>query len=95
LLEFATGQNPHSQTRITTNIVKNGSNLEFIYTRSAEALGDGVTYTVEWSDTLAVNSWSSADVPQQGLTDNGTLHTMKASIPAGSNQRFVRLKVEN
>ena len=93
LLEFATGQNPNAPTKADTSIVKNVASLDFTYPRSKAAMSDGVTFTVEWSDTLATNSWSNAGVTDQILTDNGTVQVVKASAPAGGNRRFVRLKV--
>jgi autotransporter-associated beta strand protein len=94
LLEFATGQNPTAPTKAATNVVKNGGGLEFTYTRSKAAMADGVTFTVEWIDTLATGSWSNAGVTEQILTDNGTLRTVRASVAAASGgRRFLRLKV--
>ena len=93
LLEFATGQNPNAPTKAVTSVVKNGGGLEFTYTRSKAAMADGVTFGVEWSDTLATGSWSSASVTEQILTDNGTVQTVKGSAPAGANRRMVRLRV--
>jgi autotransporter-associated beta strand protein len=94
LMEFATGQNPNAATRAAIGVVKNGATLEFTYTRANAALSDGVTFTPEWSDTLAVGSWSSAGVTEQILSDNGTLQTVRASFPAGSAaRRFVHLKI--
>ncbi|MEQ1852957.1 MAG: autotransporter-associated beta strand repeat-containing protein, partial [Chthoniobacteraceae bacterium] len=95
LMEFATGQDPNTGTTAVPTFVRNGANLEFTYTRSLAALADGVTFTVEWSDTLATNSWSTAGVTQAILTDNGTVQTVKASIPTGNGilARYARLKV--
>ena len=90
LLEYATGQNPYSQTRNTTSIVKNGNVLEFTYVKNKTA--SDLTYQVAWSDNLT--SWSSAGVTSQVISDNGTIQTIKASLPAGTNtRRFVRLTV--
>ena len=54
-----------------------------------------MTFTVEWSDTLAPNSWSNALVTENILTDNGTIQTVKATVPTGSAiaLRYARLKV--
>ncbi len=93
LLEFATGQNPNAATLAQTSITKNGANLEFTYTRSIAAMGDGVSFTVEWSNTLAVGSWSNGGVTEQLLIDNGTLQSVKAMLPAGSSARFCRLRI--
>jgi len=93
LLEFATGQSPLTNTRLSTPFSINGANFEYTYTRANAALADGITFTVEWSDTLAPGSWSTAGVTQQILTDNGTVQTVKAILPAGTLRRFARLKV--
>ena len=92
-LEFSTGQNPIAATTAVTTLVRNGANLEFTYTRSNAALADGVIFAVEWSDTMADGSWSAAGVTQQILNDNGTVQTVKATLPAGANaKRFVHLR---
>lgn len=95
LLEFATGQNPNAATLLRPTLVRNGTSLDFTYTRSLAALTDGVIFTVEWSDTLSPGAWSIVGVSQQPLDDNGIQQTVKASLPAGSGitRRFVRLKV--
>lgn len=93
-LEFATGQNPNAGTTMATPLVRNGANLEITYTRSLAAMAGGVTFAVEWSDTLAAGSWSAVGVSQQVLTDNGTVQTVKATVAAGAGgKRFVRLNV--
>lgn len=90
LLEYATGQNPHTNTRAVTAFIKNGNLLEFTYTKNKSATD--VTFSVEWSDNLATGSWNSVGAGTL-LTDNGTLQTWKAIVPAGSgSRRFVRLK---
>lgn len=95
LLEFATGQMPNDQSRTETPVAPNGTSLEFTYTRSKAAMADGVIFTVEWSDTLAGDSWSSAGVTQQVQTGNGVVQTVKATVPAGSEGgRFVHLLIQ-
>ena len=94
LLEFATGQNPNAASKTTPTLALNGATLEFTYTRSLAAMSDGVTFTVEWANTLASPSWSVSGVSEQILTNNGTLQTVKATLAAGSSgERFVHLKV--
>ena len=68
------------------------ADLDFTYTRSNAAVNSGVTFAVEWTDTLATGSWSTAGVTQQILTDNGTTRTIRASVVAGT-KRFLRLRV--
>jgi hypothetical protein len=57
-------------------------------------LSEGLIFVVEWSDTLAANSWSSAGVTEVVIGNSGTLQTVKATVPSGGNgERFVRLRV--
>ena len=95
LLEFATGQNPHAASLVVLSAIRSASALEITYTRSKEALTGGMIFAVEWSDTLAPNPWSVAGVTQSILTDNGTLQSVKATVPtaAAIPKRFARLKV--
>jgi hypothetical protein len=94
LMEFATAQNPHVATSATPTLVKNSTTLEFTYTRSLAALGDGTIFTVEWSATLA-NDWSAVGVTAPVvLSDNGTVQQVKVTLPAGTvGRRFVHLKI--
>ena len=95
LLEYATAQNPNASSRAVLTAIRNASALEVTYTRSKAAFTGGVVFTVEWSDTLAPNSWSNALVTENILTDNGTIQTVKATVPAGPTipLRYARLKV--
>lgn len=40
----------------------NGVTLIFRYTRGTAAIGDGIQFIVEWSDTMLPGSWTSAGV---------------------------------
>jgi hypothetical protein len=95
LLEFATGQNPHAASLVVLSATRSASALELTYTRSKEALTGGMIFAVEWSDTLAPNSWFVTGVTQAIVTDNGTLQSVKATVPtaAAIPKRFARLKV--
>ena len=96
LMEFATAQNPLTTTRATPSLVKNGATLEFTYTRSNAALADGVTFAVEWGDSLSTGAWSTSGVTEQTLSDDGTAQTVKASVAAGSGAtRFLRLRISS
>jgi autotransporter-associated beta strand protein len=93
LLEFATGQNPHSGTLATTALNRSGANLEFNYIRSKAAVLDGFAFTVEWSDTLHAAAWSNNGVSEITLSDDGTLQSIQATLPAGNaGKRFARLR---
>ena len=94
LYEFATNQNPLANTRATPTMVRNGANLEFTYLRSKTAMLDGVTFTVEWSDTLAAGSWSSAVLAETTIAATTSTETRKVTLPYGTGtSRFVRLRI--
>ena len=96
LLEFATGQNPHASTLLATPVEVDSSTLEFRYTRSKAALAAGVTFSVQWSDTLLPGSWSSVGVTESADPENpdtSELENRRAILPKGSSKRFVRLKI--
>ena len=57
-------------------------------------VSDGINFKVEWSDTLAPNSWSNLGVTEQLLTDNGIVQTVRATLSAVTlARRFVRLTI--
>jgi len=75
-------------------LIRNGATLDYSYTRSLSAMSQ-LSHAVEWSGTLAPGSWSSVGVTEQILSADGTVQQVKASIPAGTDdRRFIRLKVE-
>jgi hypothetical protein len=95
LMEYALDIDPHTSGVMPASIVLNGANLEYTYIRSTGARENGVTYQIEWSDTLAADSWSTEAVNQQITSTQGALEIVKASMPAGTgNKRFMRLRVE-
>lgn len=71
--------------------------LLFRYTRSLAALAEGVTFTVEWSDSLPGDPWSSVGVVDSIDPDNsgdGMVENRVATVPMGlEGKRFVRLRV--
>jgi hypothetical protein len=95
LMEYALGTGPNSSGVMPAVLALNGANLEYTYTRSTAAKDNGVTYQIEWSETLEAGSWSTETVTQQITSTQGALETVKASIPKGTTgKRFLRLKVQ-
>jgi hypothetical protein len=95
LMEYALGTAPNASSAMPAVLSLNGANLEYAYTRSSAAKDNGVTYQIEWSETLEAGSWSTETVTQQITSTQGALETVKASIPKGtSGKRFLRLKVQ-
>lgn len=94
LVEFATGKNPTNPNASAATVSHSGSDLEYTYTRSLDALNAGTTFIVEWNDTLNPSLWSSAGVSEAVVSDDGIVQQVKAAVPAGSTgRRFMRLKV--
>jgi hypothetical protein len=94
LLEYVMGSDPNASDILPATLALNGPNLEYTYTRSTAAKDAGVTYQVLWSDTLEVGSWSSETVTEQITSTEGTLETVKATVPKGTGRkRFIRLQV--
>ncbi|MEY3896715.1 MAG: hypothetical protein RLZZ214_2235 [Verrucomicrobiota bacterium] len=90
LLEFATGQNPQANTRAAASLT---SDLKFIYVRSVAAHSSGIAYVVQWSDTLAADSWSSVGVSEEIIATAGNQETVRAVLPGQAGTRFARLRV--
>ncbi|TLD70443.1 hypothetical protein FEM03_11990 [Phragmitibacter flavus] len=97
LLEWATARNPTiaSTLPVTTTLNSFTDKIEFTYIRSRAAFTSGTTYTVEWSDTLAPNSWSDLDVEEVSVIEvDDDTESVFSRIPAGNlGRRFVRLRV--
>lgn len=93
-LEFSTGGTPTLTTTMPGQAALVSGNFEFTYTRANAASTGGVTFIVEWSDTLPNTVWSTTGVTQTMLSDNDTVQQWKATLPVGgSGRRFVRLRV--
>ena len=93
LLKFATGLPGDARATAPGALAVVGSNLEFTFPRSVEAMAE-VTLFVEWSDTLEAGSWSSAGLSEQVLETHSGVQTVQVTLPAGSSgKRFLRLGV--
>lgn len=91
LMEYALGLDPLAPEHGATRLEANGAALQFTHPRASAATD--TSYAVEWSDTLA-GPWSSTGVTQQIVADDGSLRTLRATLPKGAaGQRFVRLRV--
>jgi autotransporter-associated beta strand protein len=93
LAEYALGLNPSLFDSSPGGVDLNGSVLEYRYSRSLSARNSGVVYLAEWSDTLADNDWSTANVTETILSTSGDLEAVKATVPATGTKRFIRLKI--
>jgi hypothetical protein len=97
LLEFATGQDPHANTLVSTPVEVNGEVIEFRYPRSKAALADGMIFTVEWSETLLPGSWHTTGITEIADPENpgdSEVENRLATIPAGNaGRRFIHLAI--
>jgi hypothetical protein len=94
LLEWAFGSNPTVVSTMKVVPQLSGATLTYTYQRSVEAGEVGAVFAVEWSDTLAADSWSSTGVAEQVIADDGVLQQVKATLPLGPNgKRYIRLKL--
>ena len=94
LYEFDTAQNPQAATLVTPSVALSGGNVHFTYTRGKAALLDGVTFTVETSETLAPGSWVAATTAGTVVGETGTTQTVRLTLPAGSSRSFLRLRIQ-
>lgn len=95
LLEYALGLDPASSSVFSASVVPDSGLLEYTYQRSISARNAGTLYQVEWSDSLAADSWSGESATEEIISTEGLLETVKASIPPGTTgRRFIRLRVE-
>jgi len=94
LYEFATGQDPFGNALVSPALTRNGANLEFTYTRSKAALIDGISFTVESSETLAPGSWITTTAPESVIAETSTTQTIRLILPASSSRTFLRLRIQ-
>ena len=94
LVEFFLNRDPVSPNPAATmpSIQNDGAYLTFTYTRSIAAMSETLG-KVEWSDTLDGGSWSVEGVTETLLGDDGTVQSVKATVAAGEDRRFLRLRV--
>ena len=93
LLEWAVGTYPRQPNLYQPELVRNGANLEFTYTRSLPAFNAWTGYAVEWSETLAAGSWQTTGVTQSVLSTAGDVQTVRATVPMDTGRRYLRLSV--
>ncbi len=100
LLEYALDSSPEVASRPPAAALDISNpaapRLTLTYTRVKRAAAAGIVYRVEWSDTLAADSWSEAGVTESAVPIDvpfNTLETVTASVAADGPRRFLRLRV--
>lgn len=89
LLEYALAMDPVASDIAGLPAAGSGSGITFTYTRPANPVD--LSYQVQWSADLS--TWSADGVAEEIVSDDGTLRSIKATVPPGGAQRFLRLKV--
>ena len=94
LLAFACNLNPTVHQPPPGQAALAGANIQFNYPRSKAAVNAGLPIAVEWSDTLAPGSWSTASVTENILSQEASVQNIQATLPAATGgRRLVRLRV--
>ncbi len=92
LMKFATGMDPAKPGTMPGTTGRSGGNVTFTYTPAASAVADGVSFLVEYNDTLSPTGWFSDIVNQGSIGAGGAPVT--AMVPEGTaGYRFLHLKV--
>jgi hypothetical protein len=94
LLEYFMGLNATATDYTPPQAVMIGSDLTLDYRRS-KAL-TGTSGQVEWTSTLSANAtWSTANVTDSLLIDQGAYESRRATVPIlpGDSKKFLRLRV--
>ena len=88
LVEYALGLNPNSASASGLPVpVQVGNNLEFTYTENIQV--EDILYVPETSSNLS--SWTPVAATQVSVV--GDVRTMKVTLPVGSGDAFIRLRV--
>ena len=94
LMKFATGMNPTQSGTQPGTVSMSGGTMYFTYNSSNAAVNAGVTFSVQWSNTLASGSWSTTGVTQVSAVSQGATQLVTVSIPStAGSATFVKLVV--
>jgi hypothetical protein len=94
LLEYFMGLNATATDYAPQRAVMIGSDLTLDYRRSKGQ--SGLTGAVEWTTSLTTNAtWSSANVTDSLLIDQGAYENRRATVPvlSGESKKFLRLRI--
>ena len=91
LMEFALGTHPHQPAGPPLTLVKNGTVLEYTYTRPVASLAE-LIHEPEFASTPA-GPWSAEGITSTVVSDDGVMQSVRAAAPASAGAGFVRLRV--
>ena len=93
LLEFGLGTLPRVAEASPISLAVEGSNVEVSYPRNVLAMSDFL-FEVSWSDTLSGGDWSTGEVTESILSDDGIAQEVEAAFDLeASSKRFFRLQM--
>ena len=77
-------------------VLTGGSNaVEYVYQRWHDAPARGLTYRLEWTDSLLSNAWSEADIVETGSGFlDASYESVTNHIAADTPQKFIHLEIE-
>lgn len=94
LLEFATAQDPGARATHRLELSADGSAWAVNYTRSRDALADGLAFAIERSPSLLPGTWTGEGVGETIASEDAIAQRVHASFaPDGGSRLFVRLRV--
>lgn len=95
LESFAYGRDPNQFNPVPIQVTSvTDTELVARYQRNLSAVGEGITFTVEWKDNLNDPTWSSVDVSESVVSTTGGNETVEVTIPRnGSDHKFLRLTI--
>ena len=93
LVEYYLGLAPNARDADAIVAAKAGNTLSITYPRSLTA--SGITAQVEWSATLATDSWSTVGLTSEIIPSGGPGQVIKTSLALtpGDLKKFLRIKV--
>ena len=91
MIEFMFGLNPKAFTALPQPVAA-ADGLTWTLPKQAAAVGDGIVYQVETSDTLAAGSWAAAgsDAGRSLVLLNNSA-TLNVRLQPGAGRRFMRM----
>lgn len=96
LMEFACGTDPNRPGESPLSLADaDDSGVSLAFTRSRDALAAGMTWTVEWNDSLSLSSpWTSDGIVLEVIEESADAQPIIARIPKGpKGHRYARLRV--
>lgn len=94
LLEFATGQDPNTNSILSIILDTEAPSPSFTYPMNLAAAGLGMNFTIESSNDLLPTSWTPTNASQEPGPITDGIQLMTVTLPADTQpKRFLRLRI--